>query len=827
MKSYRNELQEILLAGLLHDIGKFYQRAGYSFDLILQGDSYDYHEFTRMVKDGLKEKYYYQHAALTAKFFRQYLPEYDSAGVLAAYHHVPEKASAGSQRLMAKIISLADRMSSGERIKREEDGETGEAHRDPLISIFCRLKAGDQGQQGKKDYFVPLLSLNDDLSSMFPVEKKNKAFLEGNGQKAYKHLWDGFVSELKKLEKGEILIQLYYLLQKYTLTVPAAVYKDEPDISLFHHLKSTAAISAALYQLTHDARRESFDENYLNKIFEELRNLKQESKKDSFNYLSRPDFLLIGGDISGIQEFIYQVTSENALKGLKARSFYLQLISEILARKILLAFDLNEINILYCGGGNFYLLLPNLSTSEQKLREIQSEIDKVMLRAHKGKLAAVLSWVPLSYYDFFQDFAGVWQEVGKKLALNKKKKFSSLIWQGDKKDFVENVLGPYDEGGKSKGCNICGDEIAEDAPDICGLCNSFIDLAKDLNRAKYLVFQPIEKVTLPAKLQNWWEVTKALGYECRFLSAQESRPGYKRHSYLINSVDFAGQADGFMFIARKTPASESGQLLTLEDLAEAATGIKKWGVIRADVDRLGELFQNGLENNKTISRVSMLSTMLSLYFSARMSQVDKWAAPYSSDLNLANVIYLAYSGGDDLFLIGPWSVLIGLAACIRDDFSRFTCERLTISAGVFYAPGKKFPVYQAASMSGEAEEQAKHDGRNRINVFGESLDWKCLPVVEEITNIIKDLLHGKNGKAVPRSLLDVLYNIYHEKQLKKENKIKMERVWRLHYSLRKLKANLNEKQNQELHKLMELILVNYEIYPYLNIATRVADYLTR
>jgi len=74
---------------------------------------------------------------------------------------------------------------------------------------------------------------------------------------------------------------------------------------------------------------------------------------------------------------------------------------------------------------------------------------------------------------------------------------------------------------------------------------------------------------------------------------------------------------------------------------------------------------------------------------------------------------------------------------------------------------------------------------------------------------VKNLLNGEKGKSLPRSLISLLYQIYLEKELKKRassSELSMERVWRFHYSLKKLMK---------------------EVIPCLNIATRVADYLTR
>lgn len=828
MNNNQREYQDLILAGLLHDIGKFYQRAGYTFNFMSPGDEYDYYNFTKKVVDGPQTRYSHQHGAYTARFFRTYLPEYDKVGVLAARHHIPENANDERQRLLAKMISTADRMSSGERVERDENEEFGFPQNEPMISIFSRLIS--EGFKSKKieEYFVPMVALDETLDSIFPVEEKSKAFIRENGQESYKLLWDKFVKEVEKLNKDDIIIQIYYLLYKYAITIPAAVYRDKPDISLFHHSKTTAAIAACLYLLNNDqSRADKLDENYINQVLSEIK-LIGEKSPESFKYINRQDFILLGGDISGIQDFIYQLTSEKALKGLRARSFYLQLISEIIAKRILREFDLTEVNLLYSGGGNFYLLLPNLTEINEKLKTIQREIDSIILDAHKGKLAAVLSWLPVSYYDFFVDFARLWKEIGRHLAIAKRKKFSSLLMTENTEGHQVKILGPYDQGGEKRGCSICGEEL-DDQSDHCSFCKSLIQMSSALSRADYILIEPIDNTRLgepKEKISTWWQVAERLGYKCQLLGNEEAYE-YLKNSHVINSVDFVGRADGFTFVARKTHIAKNHEPLTLEDMAEAASGIKKWGVLRADVDRLGELFQYGLGENKTISRVSMLSSMLSLYFSARISQLDKWIDRYSVSSGLTDYIYTAYSGGDDLFLLGPWSVLSDIAKIISDDFDKFTCGRLTISAGIYYAPHPKYPVYQAARMAGEAEEQAKASGRNRLNMFGESIPWEYVPKVQEIIDLLVNLINEKKGRPVPRSLLNVLYNIYQEKQLREDGKIKMERIWRLHYALKRLIVRIGRDKEAEIKKLLELVLVNYEIYPYLNIATRVADYLTR
>jgi len=460
MMGKMTDYQAIILAGLLHDIGKFYQRAGAKFDLKYQSDQYDYENFTKKYGEGASLRYSYLHGAFTAKFFRENLSQYDEAGVIAALHHVPEQGNNERQKFLARLIALADRMSSGERQDRDENEESGHPQEEPLTSIFSQLELEESDIEKEKKsrpaYYIPLSPLQESLADVFPVQDKKDAFHGLKGEEAYKKRWEEFIGDLKKLNSEDydlFMAQIYHLLQKYTLSIPSAVYRDRPDISLFHHLKTTAALAGCLYRLSEE-EGDGFGEK-VNRILAGIKNIGQEVKNEGSgikedNDLDRQDFLLVGGDISGIQDFIYQVTSEKALKGLRARSFYLQLLSELVARKVLGEFGMREVNLLYCGGGNFYLLLPNLKVAESKLKFIQRELDEVLIRAHKGKISTILSWVPVSYRDFFQNFAALWEKLGKELSTSKRRKFSALVASGGGEQFKKFVLGPFDQGGRQK-----------------------------------------------------------------------------------------------------------------------------------------------------------------------------------------------------------------------------------------------------------------------------------------------------------------------------------------------------------------------------------------
>ena len=85
--------------------------------------------------------------------------------------------------------------------------------------------------------------------------------------------------------------------------------------------------------------------------------------------------------------------------------------------------------------------------------------------------------------------------------------------------------------------------------------------------------------------------------------------------------------------------------------------------------------------------------------------------------------YTVFSGGDDLFIVGPWDQTLLLARKVREDFRRWVGrDDLTLSAGlVFGSPS--LPMSQAAAETEEELDGAKDAGRDRISVLGRTITW--------------------------------------------------------------------------------------------------------
>ncbi len=182
-----------------------------------------------------------------------------------------------------------------------------------LRSIFSRLA------DHRDDAFIPLNRLNPKTEdALFP--KPLNSF-PSNSQPEYAELWNRFKEASDQLKITEL---------------------QNTEQYLFDHMRVNAAISACLAL---DASSGKVDE------------------------ISDPVCLLVWGDISGLQKFIYRLASEGAAKSLRARSFYVQLLSEALADAILLELGLPMTNMIYVGGGGFQMLVH--TKAEQTLEQIE------------------------------------------------------------------------------------------------------------------------------------------------------------------------------------------------------------------------------------------------------------------------------------------------------------------------------------------------------------------------------------------------------------------------------------------------------------------------
>lgn len=658
-----------------------------------------------------------RHAECGADFCRTVGFSSEVCELVATHHDTPTTP-------LQRYLVRADHLSASERSPRDDRGEP---RADPLVSVFSH--------DGRRGFYYPAVLALDHIFPSTTPHPKGQSTL----QPQYEQLWNAFVQEFDDLKERGLIgddlrrtaDQIYCLLAKYTSFIPSATYMHTPNIALFDHLRTTAAIARCLY----------------------------ETKGDD-------EFLLVGGDISGIQRFIYSVLDEHATRQLRGRSLYLSLLTEAAAKHILRALDLPLCNLLYLGGGGFRLLAPSTPTIHEKLEECRRSIARAVYDVHQTELYVAVEWVPwipssaeqrAGTEDEEKDHTG-YIDANERLIeqLSRKKrtrKLSELLDDG-------SLFEPRDVGQNGqKVCVLCG---RRSATELCEVCERFSTLAKDLVHARYLVELWLDR-------PRDGDVFSKLGFEFHLLSTLDEVRDMRGERLMVrtlNSCDWpklnalecpSPIVLDTVFMAN-TVARRDGEIMSLDDMVKRtkgaeSEGIDTWAALRMDVDNLGRKFEG------PPSRVSTMSRMLSLFFGGWVNEVCR---KYGR-------VYVVYSGGDDVFVVGRWNEVLDIARTIRDDLGEFTCfnPEWSISAGIFISPDAKYPVRRGALEAGELLEISKHnelrdDGKvvkekDSITLLNTTCFWdeylgKVLPLVEEV--------EGKVGGIAAKAFVHRLYAIH-------------------------------------------------------------------
>jgi CRISPR-associated protein Csm1 len=623
-----------------------------------------------------------------------------------------------AQRAGAKVAPLSDSFDAlVNRAQQLALPAPPEAARTPGLPALTSLVGHLYGQP-RNGYYRPRV-LGGDAQTVMPEDTRPQDLAE-----AYAEIWRTFVAGEQRLPPAASAnayvreIGYHALLQRCAWAMPAPGAGDS-DIALFDFARVSAALAVCLAELP-EARPAG---------------------------AGAPIACLIGGDVSGVQDWLYNIGSSGAAKSLRGRSVYLQLLSEIIALYVLDKLALPSCHLLYVGGGNFYVLAP--ATAAARLADLQRDITARLLAIHGGALYLALGAAPVTETDLTAGRTGeLWGQVNRVVNARKRQRFGEL----DDTQMSEAIGSALAGSGKLEdNCAICRRAIlpgerARDLEDTdtagarrCELCESFNTLGTLLPKAEFLAVAKLAggSVLPQHQLANWQEGLAAFGYDVQFLAnASNSTAAWRTSAaggvvriYYWRSADerdFPGLLDPrttlwiYRPLAQAAPVRwrERGQpVITFDELK--SEGIARWGVLRMDVDNLGRIFQEGLAPSN-LSRVVGLSAQLRLLFESHVPLLlEEYNAAHPEST------YLMYAGGDDLFVVGGWSHLPILAAKVRDALVRFAMHnpKVTISGGISLALDANYPVYQAARAAGHAEELAKDAGRNRLTFLGQAIPW--------------------------------------------------------------------------------------------------------
>ena len=765
------DIERLQLAALLHDIGKFRQRT-------IATPPFRPHE-----KHGWE--------FVTEDFGGFFHPCGDDLGdAILNHHNFPRQT-----KEIEKQVTLADRLSAKERETEQRDQE--KPSHAALVSIMSRLQIPDKPQPPELRYDLNPLDIRRE--TIFPTEDGS---VDPN---RYEELWGEFTRELQLLtgERGYQSADyqtLVALLHKYTARMPSATpweggaERTVPDVSLYDHLRTTAAIAACIHR---EILPDDLD-GYLRQSAE------------------RPLCALLKGDISGLQNFLYRIKSEGASRELRGRSFYLQLLTEAIALWILRQFDLPITNLLLASGGHFYLLLPYREAREE-IDALRAEIAEKLWGAHREELSVVLAGVPVTASNFDQ-FPGRWKLVSEEIERQKRTKGREL----PKEKMFDLFFTPRNEW------------ETEDY--------GFPELGRQLRDAQYLVAFEIPEQPISDK-PDWREIIGGFGLDVHLTDTSEAKPPSPAETthataYRLNSTDFLSDEILESFRWGDLPVSydfrplpqviprrlDGNAVADFDQLADASEGAKWLSVLRMDVDNLGGLFRDGLGDSATISRMSTLSESVRLFFEGYIPQLCR---DYNAN-HTPEILELIYAGGDDLFLVGGWSAAPQIARQIRDEFRAFVGgEHVTLSGGIA-VEHKKYPLYQLANDAGNALDNAKalRKEKDVLSFLQKPMTWEEFSRVDEWHKRLFTAVSGE--KPLPSGFLTRLSEIYHLYESDKESQRKW--AWRLIYHLSRAKQ-MYKSHTDLIDDLRRGLVINHskegELLQFLRVIVRWTTLRTR
>lgn len=666
-----------------------------------------------------------------------------------------EAADKSSDAVPTAIFELAEEAALGTAPTGASSGD------DQLWSLFetVRLDAKTPLAPVKRKPIEPL-----SVRALFPrdAEKRREAV-----SAAYAGLWRGFaqkggdIPEALRKDWPLWLDAFDTLWLTFAQAVPAAAGKAaKPDVSLYDHAKVSAALAAALWRWCEGT-------GFLQKAG-------AQDVKAALH--DEPAFLLIQGDFFGIQNFIFSGASETnkkAAKMLRGRSFYVSLLTEACAVRIMDALALPPTSQLMNAAGKFLIVAPNTEDVRTKLEAVRREVEAWFVRHTCAEAGMGIVAQPAALKDFAESaFPNLMKGLFEQLERAKLRRFDlcgdttvpvvldaayplgACSWQG---------CWPADRqaAGGLASCAISRDEIkigeALVANDLLVLVRpeGEVQLPKDVAvlelpvfglRACFTTAASLDALagSLPAGVvRRVWDFSMPTaedevlwhgfarrpinGYVPKF---EDVAPGMKP----ADDPRFAGLDPDdvrgvlpFDWIARSD--------LTLDEHGQLQ-GVDAVCCLKGDVDHLGRIFQEGLRDKATgrgacFAKMAALSREVNAFFAV--------VAPWLCRKEFRSV-YTVFAGGDDFTFIGPIRQTQRFAETLRDRFERFVTgnPEIHFSVGMTVVkPGG--PVGRLADQAEEALGTAKASGRNRVSVFGRTVDWKTWASLKGVEEALEGL----------------------------------------------------------------------------------------
>lgn len=723
------------LGGLIHDIGKPWTQASGRGPQDSRFDCQTESQHTSFDScPSCKKLYRSAHAPLGAKLLSWGLPKPAYLQELALTHHAVGPVAATGGKLL-EFVKFGDQLAAAER---DDDEPAGTSQQRPAL-------LNPYGDGGRWHRPLPLTSrglletgtdprvLPDDYQRLIQT-------IRGALPKAGEYAGD---DELALVDGILGVIDLCAGM------APSAFWESVADISLAAHLQLAGAFAGALAAADIPPSEVELD-------------------ADSSEVAT-----LITGDISGIQTFIHRTASKRAARSLRARSFYLTLLSTLIARHIAEELGVTGANVLWASGGNFQILGP--AGSADRLAEIADSIDRALIHVHGVALSVSLASIPVKPVDT-RRFSALLRESRLRLGAAKARRY-------ERSAAALALFQPRADGGQLRPCRSCGGDASHGREDedgrICPFCDSLEALGRQLPEAGYVTVERSQ----PVPGSGWQAVFQRLGLKVEVRQNPPPSP-FPGAIYALDTASLLRLPCARLLpCGRRVPLRKDGGLMEFREIAECAEGKPLLAFVKLDVDDLGDLLRTHFQRNGRVvtspSRLGTFSKFLSLFFEGRLNDLAADDFPQ---------VYMVFAGGDDAVAIGPWDQVLAFAMKARQEFRVWTAENSAFhfSAGIAFGDSSR-PVMQGLEEAERMLDRAKEQpGKDRVTLFGYAMKWQDLEEVVRWQKQLVDLIRGTEEGRVARSLLRRLKALEKLVPEQPDGEVKYcPELWRAYYHLKR------------------------------------------
>lgn len=646
-------LYKIIIASSLHDMGKLLWRGGISRK---------------------NYKYKIAHAQYVFDFFndkeKKYSNFWKEIWLLASLHHAADffsykQRASEEQKQLARVIYMADNISSGERIDEENLEEKKEYQnikhfwlRPIFENVFTDTLSSSMGYVPMTLENLNFRVIEGDVGLNSIEDWFLKGFVKFHGNMSvangFRDLAENFLNQLEKLvqeynrddftdQELQILIKkLDILLQNYFTFVPSDAYKSLWDISLYDHTKTTLAIATVLWK-----NHAHLLDHYADQKTKDVRMQK---------------VCLIAGDFPSIQKYLFGNIKKSTFlaKRLRAKSLTVQLLNEAVVEYLCHKLWVSRGNVLINAGGKFVIF-----TSSDKIwaiKEYRDSINSFLLENYDGNVKFCLVEKVLTLEELFPDETKqILQDALSELFEDlTKEKYHPYNTQLLKKAFSTKSVS------WKVICNYCGlnyvDQEYEDGDACCELCKQDISLWANIVRASGGVF---------LTYHQWDQFSFAVSYD----KGDEESLWVQWNSWDIEKYKGLILAKSInLYIPSKNDIPKSFTDLSSRHMNYLC--MLKW-----DIDFMGLLLKHGFSYGVdkehsiySISRIVQLSRILELFFGKYIHQFIQREFPD---------VYTVFSWGDDFIFIVPFKDRFLFAKRLSEEFESFVAHNQKVHFSIW------------------------------------------------------------------------------------------------------------------------------------------------